>query len=105
MAGVGDDRHVARVEQRERKMEDPLLRPDDGEDLALGVELHAEAPVHEGSDLPPEVRQPDLERIARVDRIGRRLAERGNPGGGPGLEHVTLHELHQHLHELQHLSI
>ena len=57
VARLGDDRHIARIEQRHREMGDPFLRSQERVQLGEGIEPHAEAPLHVGGGGLAEHRQ------------------------------------------------
>ena len=72
---VGDERFVSRVEGGEGEVRQPLLRPDEGEHLRLGVELDAEPPPVERRDRLSEVAEAVVGGIPVGRGIRRRLPQ------------------------------
>ena len=70
-----DQRRVARPEQGQAHVAEPLLRADRGDDLVVGVEAHAEPLLVLRGDLAAEVVDARRDAVAVVLRVARRLAE------------------------------
>jgi hypothetical protein len=83
VAGIGDDRGVARPDEREGEVRDALLRADEREDLGDGIDLDAEAAPHPRGHRLAELRQAGLEAVARVREVAATSrSARRRPGGG-----------------------
>ena len=76
VARIGDDDGVARIERGQREMSESFFRPDEGQHLALGIQLDPVTPAHEIDDRAAIVGQTPLERVLLQLRPTRRLPER-----------------------------
>ena len=84
VAGVGDQRRVARVELGEAEVREPLLGAEQRHDLALGVELDAEAARVVRGDGLAQLGQAAVRRVAVrvVVRAWAPSTSRSSGGGG-----------------------
>ena len=70
-----DDRNVTRLDEHPHHMREPLLGADRADDLRLGIEPDAEAPLVQRADLLAQARQAAARRVAMVRRLRGGLAE------------------------------
>ncbi len=76
IARVGNQRHVAGVDEAQRHVGDPFLRPDERQHLFVGVERQAEALLVPRGDRLPQLRHPFRLGIAVIGGVVRRVDQR-----------------------------
>ena len=69
IAGVGYEDEISGVDERERKMRDPFLRPDQSQDLAGGIEIDSPSRAVVGGGGGAELDHPLVRRIMVMARL------------------------------------
>ncbi len=96
VAWVGHQADLTRVQGCEGEMGDPFLRPDQGEDLGIRVEVDAITHFAEGRDRPPQLRSALVEGVLvkrRVLDVVLKAPDNRSGSGPVGIAHSQIDDV------------